>query len=743
MSDQKSSQNKTPKSELRRELLGVLGLSPFVAYNSSARRQMFSSHITQSLVIEGSTERFIQTGMEQEYAKYTFNVKMPVDAEIIRTIDRYPRTLDESSIGHNPETLVIYENADTKEVGCLSLVDYFSHHQYFGFAYKRRPATSKLRKGEFVAKDTILLDSPSVTDQGGYKYGRECNIAFMSHPAVAEDGFIVSRDVLPKFRFRTYETRVVEWGSKNFPLNLYGDENNYKPHPDIGDMVRGDGVLMALRPHSDNFSPVEISTRRTREIDPIFDVCYYAAGPGQIKDGKYISGRVIDIKVMHDPESTVPTTPVGMDVQSSRYNDARLRFYKEIYDVYQSLKRQRGKALTVSREFHRLTVEAIAALGAIKPVTSSKEAPERVSKLHRGIPLDDWRVEFVIEYIIEPTVGFKVTDTAGGKGVIVHIAEPHEMPVDEAGNRADMIIDPNARISRMNLGGLYEQYINAASRDLAKEIKLKLFGDKVLPVGWQLKNPDPSTIDYCWSRLMRYFQIVTPHTYDRFLSFDNKTIVSYLESVVKNAMVYLYFPPDNQATGMDIVRQLEKEYRPVWGPVSYIGYSGQRCVTEKNVRIGSMYIMLLEKTGDDWTAVSSAKWQNFGVLAQITNRDKYTNPTRDQAIRAWGETEIRIATACTGPVTASEILDRNNNMLSHKQMLTSILEAKHPTNIGIAVDRDKNPLGNARPLQLVKHYALCGGWEFNYQPHQAGASSGMTRDSDDIVADLKEKSDLD
>jgi DNA-directed RNA polymerase beta subunit len=741
MSEQ--SQKPVQENQLRRELLGVLGLSPFVAYNSAARRQMFSSHITQSLVIEGSTERFIQTGMEQEYGKYTFNVKMPVDAEIIRVIERYPRTLDESSIGHNPETLIIFEDVDTKEVGCLSLVDYFTHHQYFGFAYKRCPAVTKLRKGEFVSKGTILLDSPAVTDQGGYKYGRECNVAFMSHPAVAEDGFIVSRDILKQFRFKTYETRIIEWGSRSYPLNLYGDINTYKPHPDIGDLVRSDGVLMALRQHSDNFAPVEMSARRTREIDPIFDTCYYAAGPGQIKDGRTASGRVIDIKVMHDPESTVPTTPVGMELQTNRYNDARMRYYKDIYDVYQNLKRQRGKALTLTHEFNRLVVESISVLGAIKPVSSSKEAPERVSKLHRGIPLDDWRVEFVIEYTVEPTIGFKLTDTMGGKGVICHIAEPHEMPVDEAGNRADIVIDPNARISRMNLGGLYEPYINAASRDLAKEIKSKLFGIQVVPIGWQLKNPDQNMVAHCWSRLMRYLQIVTPHTYQHFLQFDNKTIVSYLESIIKNGMIYLYYPPDNQAVGMDMIEQIQKEFAPTYGPVTYTGYSGKKCTTVSNVRIGSMYIMLLEKTGDDWTAVSSGKWQNFGVLAQINNRDKYTKPTRDQAIRAWGETEIRIATAYAGPIVASEILDRNNNMLSHKQMLTSILEAKHPTNIGIAVDRSVNPLGNARPLQLVKHYAMCGGWEFSYSPHRSGVDSGLVRDVADVIADLKEKSEID
>ncbi len=734
-----------PPSEIKRELLGVLGLNPFDAYDSSSRKQMFASHISQALVIEGSTERYIQTGMEREYGKYTFSVKMPVDAEIIRVIERYKHGIDEHSIGHNPETLIIFEDVETKEVGCLSLVDYFSHHQYFGFPYKRKPIVSKLRAGEYIKKGEILQDSPSVTDQGGYKYGRECNVAFMSHPAVAEDGFIVSRDLLKKYRFKTYETRVVEWGSKSYPLNLYGDEFTYKPHPNIGDLIRPDGVLMSLRPHSDAFAPVEMSSRRTREIDPTFDVSYYAAGPGEITDnGKVVSGRVIDIRVMHDPESTVPTTPVGMEAQTRRYNDARLLYYQQIYDVYTRLKRTRGAGLLLSHDFDRLVVEAIAVLGVIRPTSSNKETPERVSMQYRGIPLDDWRVEFVIEYTVEPTIGFKLTDTHGGKGVIVHIAEPYEMPVDSAGNRADIVVDPNARVSRMNIGGMYEPYINAASRDLAKELRVKLVGSTDVPVGWKLANniaPDSPVVKECWARFMRYLQIVTPHTYNRFLSFDQSKVVSYLEHIVKEGMIYLYYPPDNEAEGMTIVGQLEAEFAPTYGPVTYTGYSGKQCTTVNNVRIGSMYIMLLEKTGDDWTAVSSGKWQNFGVLAQINNRDKHTQPTRTQSIRFGGETETRIKTSYAGPIVAAEMLDRNNNILSHKQVVNAILTAQHPTNIQEAVDRTVNPLGNARPLQLVKHYALCGGWEYQYLPHQTDKFSGLTKDVEEIVEELKEKGD--
>ena len=398
-------------NELYPELLGVLGMSPFKGNNSASRDQMFSSHLGQSLVISGSSERYIQTGMEREYGKYTFSKKMPVDVDIIRVIPRYPQSIDAVSIRHNPETLVIYEDAETKMVGYMSLPDFFSHHQYFGFPYKRKPVCSRLRTGEHIAKDTILLDSPSVNDTGGYMPGTEANVAFMSVPGVAEDGLVVRRGFLPKLSFKTYETRVVEWGSKNFPVNAYGDANHYKPHPDIGDLIREDGLLMALRTYDDMFAPVEQSVKKTLEVDPIFDTATYADGPGMKLDGATYTGRVIDIRVMHDINQST-STPIGMEVQTERYDNARRRFYQEIYSVYQGLVRRHGPKLQTTQEFQQLVVDAISVIGAARK--KENEYAERVIMLRRGVPLDDWWVEFVIEYHVTPTIGFKLTDCHGG-----------------------------------------------------------------------------------------------------------------------------------------------------------------------------------------------------------------------------------------------------------------------------------------------------------------------------------------
>lgn len=387
-----------PPNQLHRTLLGVNGLNPWKGNNSSSRETMFSSHIGQTLVIRGSTERRCQTGMEAEYGMYTFSIKMPVDAQIIKVIERYPSKIGQDSIQLNPQRIIIYEDVNTKEVGMINIPNYFSHHPYFGFEYTGRPGMREIYAENYVPKDTILMDSPSITEDGGYKYGRECNMAYMTIPGVSEDGIGICRDVLSAFAFKTYENRVVEWGSKRFALNLYCDKDengkpmNYKPFPEIGDRIRPDGLLMALRSYDKELAPVEQSIYDLMEPDFTFDKLTYAAGAG---------GKIIDIRVHHDNQ--MPNG--GMDEQPEKYDKARREFCASIVDEYRRLKRDRGEGLMITPELHRMVIECMVVLDA---------DPQKIIKLYRQAPLDDWRVEFVIEYEITPTIGFKATDAHGG-----------------------------------------------------------------------------------------------------------------------------------------------------------------------------------------------------------------------------------------------------------------------------------------------------------------------------------------
>lgn len=291
------------------------------------------------------------------------------------------------------------------------------------------------------------------------------------------------------------------------------------------------------------------------------------------------------------------------------------------------------------------------------------------------------------------------------------------MPVDEAGNRADIVMDPNSTISRMNLGRLYEQYINAASRDVAKQLRSWLGvkqGDKTITGKlMNLHSDNRAEFDRLYMYLMGYYEICSPRMHKRMTSISDERKYEHLLSVLRTH-IYLYMPTDNDPEMIDMVEKLQKHYRPTYGPVTYVGNSGKTVKTFENVRIASVYVMLLEKIGDAWSAVSSGKLQAFGILSQLTKADKNSQPTRNQAVKAVGETEGRILSSYAGPRFVAEVMDRNNNPITHKEMVWGILNAVNPSNIPNLVDRNVIPYGGAKPIQLVAHVAQCGGWQYKY-----------------------------
>lgn len=703
-------------NELRSDLLSTIGLNPFPGHVSSPRAQMFSSHITQSLVINGSTERRLQTGVERELAKYTFSIKMPANGRILKVIERYPKDLS-NNIAFNPETLVVYEDTETQEVGSFTIPTYASYHQHFGFEYAFKPAMSRLVPGNYIEKDTIFADSPSVTEDGGYKYGIELNLMFTSSHSAAEDGILISRDVLDKLKFKVFETRTVQFGNHNYPINLYGTPDNYKPFPEIGEYIRPDGLLVMTRDHSKALAPVESSIYDLLTPDYSFDKATYTRAG---------AGRVIDIKVTHN-QDVVSTTPIGMEVMLNKYISQTRRFNKELVALNKDLainrykKHGKNSKVRYKPELHRLIVTSMALLddanGSGDSFSNIKQS-QKLNYLFRKVPIDDYHVQITVAYEITPDLGFKLTCAYGGKGVITKIEEPENMPIDADGNRADIVMDDCSVVKRMNIGRLYEHYISGACRDVQKKMKSMLGFDRNQYINEykvnEVLSADSVLANSIYDYLLGFYKICSPKQYEYCLNAGIDDRSSHLiSSIVKG--VYLYMPTDNAPETTDIVRQLEKSYPSTYGQVSYVS-NGTRVTTVNKARIAPLYMLLLEKIGDEWSSVSSAKLHHFGVLSRRTKSDKYNKPYKHSPVKTVGETEARIYLSYTGRESAAEVMDRSNSPATHRHIVESILKADTPTNIENAVDRSKVPLGNSKALQLVKHILMCSGIKMVYKP---------------------------
>lgn len=419
-----------PDLEIREELIGMHAINPFVANDSSARSHMASSHISQHITINNGDEKIMQTGLEIQFGDNTYSVKAQDDIRIKKIIYRY-NGISANSVSARTEVFCLVENLSTGELDFLNLPHYFSLHQYFGFKYKwNKELLSTLMPGNIIRKDTIFADSPTVCENKGYKFGINANIALWSIPAVGEDGVVISKSTADRLSYTVFETRTVSFGAECFPLNIYGDENNYKAFPEIGDMINDDSVVMVLRDYDARLSPALTSKQDVRNFNPTFDRAVYVKGPGNelvINGHKVESGVVVDITAIASPRFKKNIyTDTANDVL--KYVDGYRKYHQDIITSYEEISldhfRRFKENIKVSERLHRFLIDSYA---IVNPDNAN------IAYSLRNEPLDIFNITFTISYNVVPSIGSKISDLHGGKGVIVAVIPDEEMPCDMYG----------------------------------------------------------------------------------------------------------------------------------------------------------------------------------------------------------------------------------------------------------------------------------------------------------------------
>lgn len=166
-----------------------------------------------------------------------------------------------------------------------------------------------------------------------------------------------------------------------------------------------------------------------------------------------------------------------------------------------------------------------------------------------------------------------------------------------------------------------------------------------------------------------------------------------------------------------VVGDLKNYYPARRGPVWYRGQSGRESVTVNDILVADTYVVLLEKTGSDWSGVASAKHQHHGLPAKLSRQDKYSLPSRANPVRIFGEAEVRLTTTTTTGDVVSEMLEMSNSPAAHKNVVRNILMAQHPSNIEDVLDRNEITEGSNRSQVFVAHALECAGIRFVYVDH--------------------------
>lgn len=294
------------------------------------------------------------------------------------------------------------------------------------------------------------------------------------------------------------------------------------------------------------------------------------------------------------------------------------------------------------------------------------------------------------------------------------------MPRDKWGNICDVGIFGGSTMRRSNYGRIYEHGFGAASRDLSQRLRIELglerhgvVTDNDLKTNELFMNNE--WIEYAFAELQEFYSIITVDMHEILKSHPDRR--QYVGQVIKDGFSYIYSPIEDEVhLPKAMTALIASRFCPNYDTVTYTDQAGNYRETKDKVLIGPLYMMLLEKIGDDWSSVASVKVQQFGLPSKLNNSDRASTPGRETAIRSFGESETRSYNCTVGPEPTLELLDQTNNPQSHNAVIHSILTAECPTNIDRAVDREKIPYGNSRPVNLFDHLTECAGFTLAYAP---------------------------
>ena len=477
---------------------GNLTMPEFVSGN---RSNMFSTHITHAVPIENPESPNFSTSFEKPYGEYTDSYAVAqADFKVIAVI---PKFINISRFNY----IYVVQNMLTKVYDVIEMKHYECLSEERGYLRPYTREGDMFKSGDIIKKGTTLFHSNNHDEYGNYRYGVNAKCAYISIPETEEDGIVISESFRERLAFYDMVKTPITLNKNQMLLNLYGDKNNYKCFPDIGEEVKN-GMLFARR--SINYSNIaaECTDAELCHILTSDEVCH---GGGVVGD--------IDIWI-NDPEEFQDS---GNKQQIYKYYQMLMEYYTKVYNVLSPIVTAKQKAGVQYTYKLRWTFE---------------HAKNYLDKKDLIWANNNNSIEFAYIEIFTyerkiVTNGYKITDRFGSKGVITHVWPDEYMPRDEYGNVSDMIISPPGTIARANQGQNYEQEYNFIAAEVFKKI---------------LKMPYPQRIN----ATIEFFDMAFPDEGNSLKKFFNRAsqikIQNFFDDIEKFGPILIKKPFNGEVT---------------------------------------------------------------------------------------------------------------------------------------------------------------------------------------------------
>lgn len=425
----------------KEEILGKGLCQPFVDSNSGSRKLMFAIHIEQSLPLINPEVPYVMTGYEQGFSDRSSSIiKAEADYEVVGKVSKF-----KDAPQHH--YYLILRNLANNHLDIIERKEYTHSTETYGYAYDNTVLDNldisyEVPRGEMLRRSTAF--DPS---------NNPANVVNLLSTYVAtditmEDSMWISESAQKKLSSRLYKEITVNINDNDILLNLMGDNDNYKSFPMIGEPIK-DGILCAIRREN---GPEALFTQQVNMLRTTL-----------MSDDKYTPGEgtVIDIDIMcNNPE-----------MLKSKYSNSQVLYYyndhiRFITEFVKTIDTLMGQYSITEKE---LEFELGKMYFLFKEELSG--AQFRSQKVYNGTIL-----KFMVKEINVPSIGDKLANRYGGKGVIAKILPDDQMPYLTLTNEhVEVLINSSTCVNRENIGQFHELSLTHVGKCIVDLIRLGYF----------------------------------------------------------------------------------------------------------------------------------------------------------------------------------------------------------------------------------------------------------------------------
>lgn len=521
------------------------------SYISGSRTIMTTGHVKQMMTLINPEFPKIFTEYENMVGKYSTS---------IHRAKRNWRVIGKSykfEEGNHLYTLLVKdEETGYYDVIQKKVVEDLT--EKFGFRYNNS-RLDEIQVGDLIEKGEVLYKSTSYDEYNNYRFGVNATFGYVADLYTTEDAIKVSKSFAERMRCVETERVKVSINDNDILLNLYGDEDNYKCFPDIGEYIN-DKIICATRRINNDQIFYDFKESNLRKINFGEDVLCVEGSSG---------GKIVDIRV-YSNKSLEEMEQNDYHKQLNEYYKNELRYHEEMVELTEDIVNGNKSHSDNLNYFYKKSKDIL---------DPEVKWCEQQSKK----PFSNIVVEFTVEREVPLKKGSKITGLFGNKGVISEIVPDHLMPVLENGKRLDLLFNCLGVINRLNSFQMYEQSINFTMNRTIDRMKTLETNDQ--------------RASLLFTVLKEFNSRQAREMSEKFAKLDEVGKEEFIQDIYKRG-VYVHIPPFwHERPLFDVLTDVYKKYGEWINPYTvFIKKGGRYRPMMNKMVVGEMYIIRLKQT---------------------------------------------------------------------------------------------------------------------------------------------------